>query len=76
MQVNNALINRLLLSNDSDSLEVIKDILGHLLHIVDLKGLNLLILSVLTKVIAFIKTIEEEEVKTEKRIYEEKVYAE
>ena len=50
--------------------------MGHLLHIVDLKGLNLLILSVLTKVIAFIKTIEEEEVKTEKRIYEEKVYAE
>jgi hypothetical protein len=59
-QANNSIINKLLLSSDRDSLEITKDILGHLLHIVDLKGINIFILSILTKVIAFIKTIEEE----------------
>lgn len=58
MKVNNIIINKLLLANDRDSLEIIKDILGHLLHIVDLKGMNTLILSILTKVISYIKLIE------------------
>jgi len=57
MQVNNALINKLLLANDEDLLSLIKDILSHILHVVDLKGINTLILSILTKVIASIKTL-------------------
>ncbi len=70
IQVNNSIINKLLLGSDRDSLSILKDILTHLLHIVDLKGINVYILSILTKVISFIKIIEEEQLKSEEKLFE------
>lgn len=43
--------------------------LSHLLHIVDLKGINPLIMGILTKIIAFIKIIESSESKNEETIF-------
>ncbi len=58
-QGNNSLINKLLLGNDAELLPLVKEVLSHLLHVVDLKGLSPLILSILSKVIASIKTNQE-----------------
>ena len=57
-----------------DSLEIIKDVLTHLLHIVDFKGLSACVLSILTKVISFVKVIEEEELRREDKMFERQLY--
>lgn len=60
-QANNAIINRLLLGKDHEALDILKDILAHLLHIVDLKAINLYILGILTKAIGLIKALEQQQ---------------
>jgi hypothetical protein len=49
--------NKLLLANESDSKTVIKEILNHFLHIVEIKGIHSAVLSILTKVIGFVKML-------------------
>jgi hypothetical protein len=68
------LINNLLLANDRGAINITKEILNHLLHIVEVKNTQTIILSMLTKIISFIKIIEDGEKRNEDKIFERHYY--
>jgi hypothetical protein len=68
------LINNLLLASDRDSISITKEMLNHLLHIVEIKNTQIIILSMLTKIISFIKIIEDREERSEDKIFEKVFY--
>lgn len=55
MQVNAGLINRTLLAGKDELVDIIKELLTHILQIVEFKGISSLVIVILSKIISLIK---------------------